>query len=323
MAVCILTTGGTIASTPQGPHGVVAQVPGTAFRQWLGDSSPGIEVEELTLQGSYNFDLAFVNQLIRAIHQVAQREAVEGIVVTQGTDTMEETAFAAHVLNRSHLPVVFTGAQRAAHTPDADGPRNLLHAVQVARHEAFRQARSLIVFGGEIVSGLWAVKAHTSRLQPYESLTGKLGMIEDDGHIKVLSSDPSAMRYEALESQWEPSVVVVPMMLGLSGEVLWRLMEGGIKGFVLEAFGLGNANRSVVDAVGALTQRQIPVVVTSRCRHGGVRPVYGNGGGVDLAHQGAIFAGYLPASKARMLLALLLGNHVPVDDIPSYFIEFQ
>ncbi|WP_053958213.1 asparaginase [Sulfobacillus thermosulfidooxidans] len=322
MAIHIITTGGTIASTGTN-HGIVqAQIPGSVLTSELTTSSSDLIVHELSLEGSYNFDFVFLNRLLTTIESLTHLPNCQGIVVSQGTDTMEETAWTVYLFNHTNVPVVFTGAQRAADIPDTDGPRNLRHAIYVARQSKFQFSRSLIVFGSQVLSGLWAIKRHTTSLQPYASASGVIAAFDESDALSIFQDKPISLSLPPLKRHWMESIAVLPMMLGLSGDLLLHMARNGVKGIVLEGFGLGNANRSVAHAVSQLTEQNIPVVITSRCREGPARPVYGNGGGADLQQRGAIFAGHLPASKARLYLSLLLGNGIPINQLAEHFQPF-
>lgn len=324
MSIHILTTGGTIASKITEDGSVQARVEGTAIASSAGLSSrgEGIHIHEFSVEGSYNFTFDFLTRLLQRIEGLISQPDCDGIVVTQGTDTIEETAFATYLMNASNVPVVFTGAQRAADTPDGDGPRNLRHAVLAAQSLDLRGERSLVVFGSQVLSGLWAVKRHTINLQPYEGVGGILGSFDETDNLKIFQNSRASLRSDLLDNRWTPDVIVIPMMLGLTEELAVRMVEGA-RGVVLEGFGIGNANVSVMRVVEMLNKQNVPVVVTSRCGAGPTRAVYGNGGGVDLHRNGAIFAGYLPTTKARLLLSLLLGNNVSRDDMRAWFVRFH
>ena len=215
------------------------------------------------------------------------------MVVTHGTDTMEESAYLADLVVVSEKPIVFTGAQRHADEPDSDGPRNLRDAILVAAAQPTRGLGTVILFEQEIHAARDATKRHTSRVGTFHSGEhGQLG--EVDGAQVFVQRQPRLRRSIPVE-RIEPS----------GGS---RALASGAKGLVLEAFGRGNATPAINEAVAEAVRGGVPVLVTSRCPEGRARPIYGQGGGVDLARAGGLFAGDLTGPKARVLLAVLLGG---------------
>jgi L-asparaginase len=307
--IVVLTTGGTIASRYSATHGsVVSNVGGGELVASLGPLAPDLEVtsEEFSNIGSYGIDLEMAFRLAQRIRALLADPGIAGIVVTHGTDTMEESAYLTDLLLDSAKPVVFTGAQLHADEPDSDGPRNLADATRVAASGEARGLGALIVFGQEIHAARDATKMHASRVGTFASLEhGKLGEI-DAGRVwiqrRTIRRDPLA------SGRIEPMVDVIKLVMGSDARFLKAALEAGARGLVLEAFGRGNATPAVTKAAVEAVRQGIPVAVTSRCPQGRVAPIYGAGGGSDLAAAGAIFCGDLSAAKARVLMALMLGS---------------
>jgi L-asparaginase len=306
--ICLITTGGTIASRRNSETGhMVAGVGGHELRASLHDSLPGIglEVEEFCNIGSYAFDLPLAFALAARINEKLDGTEFDGVVVTHGTDTMEESAFMADLLVRSDKPVVFTGAQRAADQPDTDGPRNIADSVRLAASPAARGLGAMICFEQEFHAARDVTKTHTTRLDTFASGEhGKLGEI-DAGQVFV-HRRPTLRRTYAPASI-ETAVELVKLVIGSSEGYLRYAASSGSRAVVLEGFGLGNATPAVTNAAVDIVRQGIPVIMTSRCPKGRVKPVYGNGGGRDLADGGVIFAGDLNGPKARVLASVLLG----------------
>lgn len=307
--VVVVSTGGTIASRVDHERGfVTSQVTGAELVRRLGVLAPAVEIEtdEFATIGSFLFDLDLVFRLTQRIAVHLADQAVAGVVVTQGTDTMEEASFMADVLIASDKPVVFTGAQRHADEPDSDGPRNLADAIRVAAAPEARGLGAMIVFEQELHAARDATKVHASRVGTFASAEhGKLGDV--DGERVIVHRRP-ALRSNFKAERIEPQVDLVKLVMGSDARFIDHAEATGAKAIVLEAFGRGNATLAVVDAVRRATTRGIPVVVTSRCPQGRVEPIYGNGGGKDLLAAGAIFAGDLSGIKARILLSVLLAQ---------------
>ena len=228
------------------------------------------------------------------------------MVVTHGTDTMEESAFLADLLVESDKPVVFTGAQRSADEPDTDGPRNMAEAVRLAASPKAWGLGAVILFEGDFHAARDATKTHASRTDTFRSGEhGKLG--EVDGTAIILHRRPILRRtFEAVRI--EPDVELVRLAMGSSPLLLRHAAASGAKAVVLEGFGRGNAPPPVTQAAGEIIASGIPVIVATRCPEGRVKPIYGNGGGKDLERVGALFAGDLSGHKARILTAVVLGT---------------
>lgn len=308
--VTLIATGGTIASSADKNAGAVnAGLSGEVLLASLHEPLVGIavQVENFEAAGSYALDLATIHRLCARIDAVLADPAVDGVVVTHGTDTMEESAFLAWLLVRSDKPVVFTGAQRHAGQPDTDGPRNIHDAICAAASEAMHGVGAAILFEGDIHAARYVTKAHTSRVDTFQSGShGKLGEVD---HGKVhLYFRPAPPRRVLDTPMLDADVELIALGLGATPRLM-RLAAGqGASGVVLSAFGRGNAPRGFAEATLDLVAQGCPVVVASRCRDGRTRAVYGkDSGGVTLVESGALLAGDLSAQKARLVLAALLG----------------
>jgi L-asparaginase len=281
--VSLITTGGTIASRRSEDTGhVVSDVSGSQLRAMLHDPLDGIELEvdEFCNIGSYAFDLSLAFALAARINQKLDSPGCDGVVVTHGTDTMEESAYVADLLLRTDKPVVFTGAQRAADQPDTDGPRNIADSVRLAATPAARGLGAMICFEQEFHAARDVTKTHASRVDTFTSGEhGKLGEV-DAGEV-VVHRRPTLRRTYA-PSRIEADVELIKLAIGSTDGYLRYAAEHGSKAIVLEGFGRGNAPPAVARAVAQIIERRIPVIMTSRCPKGRVKPVYGNGGGREL-----------------------------------------
>jgi L-asparaginase len=306
--VVVLSTGGTIASRYSADHGaVISQTNGdellAGVRHLPEDLS--IETEQFSNVGSYAIQLEDALRMALRIETILAAADVLGVVVTHGTDTMEESAYLSDLVIRSDKPVVFTGAMRAADDLASDGPRNLSDAIRVASAPHARGLGSVIVFEQEIHAARDATKMHASRTGTFTSSEhGKLGEI--DGDAVILHRRPERKGNVAAHAA-SPAVDVIKVTMGSDGRFVDFAVRSGARALVLEAFGRGNPTPAVTQAARRAVEKGVTVAVTSRCPQGRVAPVYGAGGGADLAAAGAIFAGDLSSVKARILLALLVG----------------
>lgn len=312
--VCLITTGGTIASRAATVGGdVVAGDSGTRLRESLHDPLEGIDlvVDDFCSVGSFAIDLTLAFALTRRIRAHLADDTCAGVVVAHGTDTMEESAYLADLLVPGDKPVVFTGAQRNAGMPDTDGPRNLADAIRVAASSQAMGLGALVCFEGEIHAARDVTKTHTSRTDTFRSGEhGKLGEV-DDGMVIVQRRPAGRKVFDPVALETE--VELIKLVMGSTDRYLRFAAANGTRAFVLEAFGIGNTTPLVTAAVADIVASGIPVIVTSRCPEGRVRPVYGNGGGKDLERAGALFAGDLNGPKARIAAAVLLGQGLSGD----------
>ncbi len=307
--VVVLTTGGTIASRPEPAGGVVAAATG----EELIEAVPGLEevakvrVEELFRIGGYLMSPEDMLKVARRVRELDEDPEVSGLVVTHGTDTMEETAYTVDLLYSGDKPVVFTGAQRNASVPDTDGPRNLWDAVRLAASPEARGIGAVISMSGAIEAAREATKTHTSALRAFTSPGyGSIGEITDEGvHIFRRRTRPDNLAYGLSEL---PRVDLIKLVAGTDGAFIRTAREAGAAGMLVEAFGIGNANHEVLEEVKTAIDSGIAVLVVSRCAEGRVAPIYGNGGGHDLREAGAIFGGNLSGQKARLLLMIALAK---------------
>jgi L-asparaginase len=250
-------------------------------------------------------------------------EGAAAVVVTQGTDTLEETSFALDLIHAGPEPIVFTGAMRPASSPGRDGPANLLAALQVAASPAARGIGVVTVMADEIHSARWVTKRHTSRVAAFDSpLTGPIGWVSE-GQVRIANRPASRPTLSPpIPAALQP-VATVALGIGDDGCLLPSLPGMGYAGLVIEAMGGGHVPADAVDAV-AKVAAEIPVVVSSRTGAGELlKRTYGfPGSETDLLSLGVISAGILIPSKARLLLMFLLANCDASDDVREVFSRY-
>ncbi|SDO22975.1 asparaginase [Geodermatophilus sp. DSM 45219] len=304
--VRVLTTGGTIASRPDPDGRVVAADSGDdLLRALLPIEDVDVRVEDVFRLGSYRLGLDDVRELARRVRAAAAD--ADGVVVTHGTDTMEETAWFLDLAHGGPQPVVVTGAQRNAEATDADGPRNLRDAVRLACDPAARDIGVVVAMAGRVLSARQVTKVHSLAVDAFAAPDGgQLGRVDAEAvRLVAVPRRRPAFDLDALDGEW-PRVDVVPLHLGADGTFVRAAREAGARGIVLDAFGAGNVTPAVLSETEKALADGLLVLVTSRCHAGSVSPVYGAGGGADLAAAGALLAGDLRAPKARLLLTLAL-----------------
>jgi L-asparaginase len=306
--VVLISTGGTIASRFDAQSGrtvasargedLLAQVPELA-------SVCDLEIDDFATVSSFDMSVGLSFGLAQEINRKLACPEVAGVVVTHGTDTMEESCYLADLLLQSDKPAVFTGAQRAHDDPLPDGPRNLLGAARTATTPEAAGLGAVICFADQIHAGRDVTKVSASALAAFHSCDkGALG--EVDGEKVILHRRPARRRTFRLERLPELQVPLFRLTLGFDVRMVELALDLGPDGLVIEAFGRGNGPAALVPVVERAVGTGLPVVITSRCPTGRVEPIYGKGGGKDLLDAGATFAGDLKGPKARLLLMVLL-----------------
>lgn len=327
--IVVLTTGGTIASRPVKGRGVIATEGGAtllAAVPQLEDISL-VEHEELFCIGSYLLSVEQMLTIAARVRALCADPSVAGVVVTHGTNTLEETAYLIDLLHNGETPVVLTGAQRNLTVEGSDGPQNLLDSVTVAASSEARGSGALVVMNGDIHGAREATKVHTSSLNAFDSPGyGAVGSVRD-GRVNIFRN---RVRNGTL-ARWMggalPRVELIKLVAGSDGFFLRAARESGVSGLVVEAFGKGNATPEVLSELRFCVAERMSVMIVSRCQEGRVEPLYGNGGGHDLVQAGALMAGDLSGQKARILLMLALAvardGSNSLDALTSPHLEIQ
>ncbi len=265
-----------------------------------------IEVNNLSNVPSDYMDPPRWVELSRAVRTALQRPEVSGVIVSHGTDTLEETAFWLDLTVQSEKPVVLIGAQRNASSSDFDGPRNLLNAVRIAVDDQAKGKGVMLAMNNQINAARHVTKTHTANVETFQS--GDYGFLGEVYSDKVLfARAPLRRQHIAVKTEDMPKVEIVAMYGGADGSLLRSAVDQGAKGIVVQALGMGNMNKPMFEAVKYALEKQIPVVISTRVYNGRVMANYGfEGGGKTTADAGAILAGNLSPQKARILLMLLL-----------------
>lgn len=307
--VLVLALGGTIATARSEGGGLVPGLSGEALVAGVPALAQLAEVEARTFRQLPSPHLRFddVEALAREI-EAAQARGARGVVVTQGTDTIEETAFALDLILRTgDMPVVVTGAMRNPTLPGADGPANLLAAVQACVSEEARGLGCLVVMNDEIHAARFVRKTHTSSTATFASPgTGPIGWVLEQS-VRIPLVPRKAPRVDVTSAPRAVRVPLVPVAMGDDDVVVQAIAAAPIDGIVVMGAGGGHVTEAAARALEQAA-RTMPVVLASRCGAGEILSgTYGfSGGEIDLQRRGLLRAGWLDAVKARVLLTLLL-----------------
>ncbi|WAH36002.1 asparaginase [Alicyclobacillus dauci] len=262
---------------------------------------------------------AMMEELADVVRTQLASEHVSGVVITHGTDTLEETAYYLDLTVASDKPIVVTGAMRSSNEVGADGPVNLIESIRVAADPRSEGRGTLVVFNDEIHAARFVTKTHTSNVSTFQSPSyGPIGFVTARG----VSYHQPVSRSKTYHFT-SPRTVHIPLVKMVAGEeAAWLewLLDLKIDGVIVEAFGAGNVPPSVVPVIQRLCDRQLPVVIVSRCYNGYVQDVYGyEGGGKQLRDLGCIFSNGLNGQKARIRLLVLCAAGVKVDEMQDHF----
>lgn len=239
---------------------------------------------------------------------ISREERPQGIVITHGTDTLEETAYLLRRTLDPEVPVVLTGAMLTADDAGWDGPRNLTDAARVAADPGSRGRGTMVAFAGKVFDGLETAKVHATALDAFAA--PHAGPIAEVGPGGVRYSAQPAGRSVAQPPSLSARVALISMTIGDRGELL-DLARARHDGVVIVAFGSGNLPPGAVPAIHRWLAARKPVVLASRCLYGEVTPVYAfEGGGAGLVRAGVIPAGPRTPAQARLELTIALSAGV-------------
>jgi L-asparaginase len=245
-------------------------------------------------------------ELSRLLRARLADPAIDGAVVTHGTDTLEETAYLVDLRHDSAKPVAFVGAMRNSSELSFDGPANLRAGVRTVIDVGSHGQGVFVVLNQLVHAASEATKTDTQQVDTFQSpVFGPLGYVDADGVVWARSL---ARRQVILGERFEPAVEMLRMYAGFGSRMFDMLVEAGAKGIVVEGTGRGNVPPEALPGVQRAIQAGVAVAVSTRCHHGRVLDTYAyEGSGRDLRKLGAWFCGRLPGHKARIKLMLALG----------------
>ena len=307
--VAAIFTGGTISMRVDATLGgnvptldgaaIVAATPGL-------DRIAEVDVIDLGRTPASHFSFRQLFEIGEAIRAAQADPDIDGVVVIQGTDVLEETAFFWDLILDDPKPVVVTGAMRSASDPGYDGPANLRDAVTLAASPSFRGQGVVTCLAGAVHAADDVTKTHASALDTFQSLNdGPLGRLAD-GHISVLRRRAGRRHVAATSAAEEVRIVIAHV--AMDGAIIDALVPIGVAGLVVEATGAGNTSAGLLEAAQRVMEWGVPVVLATRCPAGAAGTGYAfPGGGAMWVRAGALLPGHLTGPKARIALALGLG----------------
>ena len=248
----------------------------------------------------------------------AVKEGYDGVVVTHGTDTLEETAYYLELTLDIKIPVVVTGAMRSSNEIGADGLANLRSSLVVATDDESRDKGVLVVMNDEVHTATYVTKTHTTNVATFQTPTfGPIGLVSKNNVIyfqKLIKEE----HYEV--NTTEKKVYLLKAYAGMDEKLINAVCDLGADGLVIEALGAGNLPPQTVSAVRNCIKKSIPVVFVSRAFNGVTQDVYDyEGGGKRFQQDGVIFTTGLSGQKARVKLMILLEAEISFEKLGELF----
>ena len=312
--VAILTTGGTIAMRHDAAAGGAVPTLGAAdFTAALPAGLPEMRTEELVNLPSSHFTLETLATIRERVASLAAQPDVTGIVVTHGTDTLEETAYLLDLTVPGDKPIALTGAMRTASDVGYEGYANLLSAVRVVAAPQARGLGAVVVFNDEVHAARRVTKMHTLSPATFQSPGwGPVGRMEGDRVIVAHRPERRVLPWRGLE----PNVPLLKLTVGMETDLLEDALARDVRGVVIEALGGGRVPVWWLPVIERAQDRGVAVVIASRCPSGRVWDAYGYPGAYrTLAGLGCLFAEGLNGQKARIKLMVVLAAAQKADQV--------
>ncbi len=259
--------------------------------------------------------LVLKERIMKAVHS-----DIAGVVITHGTDTLEETAFFLDTTIGDQLPIVITGAMRSSNELGSDGLYNFESAIRVASCEEAVGKGVLVVMNDEIHSARYVTKTHTTNVATFRTPTlGPIGLVTKH-RILFMQELLDSPRLDI--SSVNGTIPIVKAYAGMQGDLLEALAHAKVDGLVIEALGAGNLPPQALTALKKLLIQKIPVILVSRCFNGIAEPVYDyEGGGKELADMGVIFCNSINSQKARLKLLIALNHGLKDQRLAAFIIQ--
>ena len=301
--ILVLHTGGTISMQADASGAVVTSSDNPMNH--VSNPLEGIQVHTLDF---FNLPSPHIKpKHMLALYQKIKDEAdnYDGVVITHGTDTLEETAYFLDTMEVPHMPIVLTGAMRSSNELGSDGVYNYLSALRVASDDRAADKGVLVVMNDEIHAAKYVTKTHTTNVSTFQTPThGPLGLIMKQEILYFKTAEPR-VRFDLDHIQG--LVPIISAYAGMTDELIDMLDLEQLDGLIIQAFGAGNIPKETSQKLESLLQKGIPVALVSRCFNGIAEPVYAyQGGGVQLQKSGVFFVKELNAQKARLKLLIAL-----------------
>ncbi|MCL1949084.1 MAG: asparaginase [Turicibacter sp.] len=320
--IAIIFTGGTISMTvDERLKAAIPAMDGTKIMSMVTniDQIATLETVDFGKYPGPHMNPQRMMKLKALVKEKLAQPSIDGVVITHGTDNLEETAFLLDLTLPAGKPVVVVGAMRNGSELGYDGPSNLSAAICTAIHPESYGRGVLVVLNDEVNSAREVTKTHTMALDTFKSLDfGPIGIVDQQDVIFYRKGLYPSLFLET--DGIEPDVHLLKAVSGMDSRLIDYLVTTGAKGIVIEAMGRGNVPPGMMPGIKKAIKNNIPIVIVSRCPKGRVLGTYGyEGGGADLEKAGAILVNTLNGQKARIQLMLVLALVSEIQQIKTYF----
>lgn len=313
--ILVLHTGGTI-SMQADQNGAVESSPINPMTQVTSplENIEVVSVDFLNLP-SPHIQIDHMMMIYKKIREEASH--FDGFVITHGTDTLEETAYFLDTMSIPQKPIVLTGAMRSSNELGSDGIYNYRTALRVAADEKSADKGVLVVMNDEIHAAKYVTKTHTTNVSTFQTPThGPLGLVTKREILFFKAAD-KRVRFDL--QAINGVVPIIKSYADMDTILLDALVEAPISGLVIEALGAGNLPPASISAIKKLINKQLPIVLVSRCFNGIAEPVYAyDGGGIQLEELGVLFVKELNPQKARIKLLIAVNAGLNGQDLADY-----
>ncbi|SES33953.1 asparaginase [Psychrobacillus sp. OK032] len=319
-SILLIHTGGTISMQVQANTGAVVPAENNPLimeGEKLKQLANIIEIEAFNLPSPHITPKEML-VLKKLIEQYIEEHSIEGVVITHGTDTLEETAYFLDLTLDTSIPIVLTGAMRSSNEIGSDGLYNLMSAVKVACSDDAKDKGVLVVLNDEIHTAENVTKTHASNVSTFQSPQyGPIGFISKAiVHFHHSPNHRNVLPIQHISKR----VALFKVYAGMDPDLLAASIQLGYEGIVLEGLGQGNVPPSLTPIIHDILKKDIPIVLVSRCFNGIAQDVYGYvGGGKRLKEEGVLFAHGLNGQKARLALLIALHHTDPKSAMNSIF----
>lgn len=319
--ILIIFTGGTFSMmVDKSTGGAIPMFSGSELLDMIPETRKLAEIDYFDF-GKYpgpHITPKLMLELSKKIKNYLSKNIYDGIVITHGTDTLEETAYFLDLTINTSIPIVLTGSMKNSSDPDWDGPTNFLDSIQICLNSNSQNMGVLVCLNGEINAASEVTKIYSDSVESFKSLDfGNLGFVQN-GRV-IFNRLPHLL--EKIEvDRIDDNIDMLTVYAGMDEKFFKFSADSNVSGIVVEALGVGNVPPAAFEGIKYAVEKNIPVVLTSRCPAGETDYIYSYpGAGKHLHDLGVIFADYINGQKARIKLMIVLGRTKNLNEIRNYF----